>query len=543
MTDSAIPASVPSLGAAARAPWRRDVGAGFLVFLIALPLCLGVSVASGFPPMAGILTAIVGGLLVSRINGSYLTITGPAAGLIVVILNAVETLGEGDALAGYRYTLAAIVASGALQIALGRFRAGRFAALFPVSVVHGMLAAIGIMIMAKQIPVMAGLQPEGVSMLGGISRLPGELAYFVPQTMAIALIGLAILIGWPSLGQPWLKCIPAPIVVVASGMLLAWLFGLAHLAPKEGFRFPEQLAYAPDFLVTIPDSLAASLQFPDFSKVLTLTFWQNVLAIALVGSLETLLVAAAVDKLDPDKRLSDLNKDLQAIGIGNMAAGMIGGLPMIAEIVRSSASIDAGARSGWANFVHGALLLVFVAAVPGLIGAIPLASLAALLVYTGYRLASPTTFAKTMDIGREQLALFVITIFAVLATNLLAGVAVGIAAKLLLHVGRGVPLNQLLKLSYRVHKQEGRCLVKVQGSALFSNVLALKSELAGFADGKTVVFDLTDTYLIDHTVMDFITRFRDDYIEHGGRCEIHGLDEHEAYAEHPLAARRNERSA
>lgn len=543
MTESATPAAIVSTRNPAKAGWRRDLGAGFLVFLIALPLCLGVSVASGFPPMAGILTAIVGGLLVSRINGSYLTITGPAAGLIVVILNAVESLGEGDALAGYRYTLAAIMASGALQIALGRFRAGRFAALFPVSVVHGMLAAIGIMIMAKLIPVMAGLHPQGAGMLAGISRLPGELIYFVPQTLAIALIGLAILIGWPRLGQPWLKRIPAPIVVVASGMLLAWLFGLAHLAPKEGFRFPDQLAYAPDFLVTIPDSLAASLQFPDFSKILTLTFWQNVLAIALVGSLETLLVAAAVDKLDPDKRLSDLNKDLQAIGAGNMVAGMIGGLPMIAEIVRSSTSIDAGARSGWANFVHGALLLVFVAAVPGLIGAIPLASLAALLVYTGYRLTSPATFAKTMDVGREQLALFVITIFAVLATNLLAGVAVGVVAKLLLHIGRGVPLNQLLKLSYRVEKQDGRCLVKVQGSALFSNVLALKSELAGFADGKTVVFDLTDTYLIDHTVMDFIDRFRDDYIERGGRCEIHGLEEHEAYAEHPLAARRNEGAA
>jgi MFS superfamily sulfate permease-like transporter len=543
MTDSAIPALSPSPSTAPLAPWRRDAGAGFLVFLIALPLCLGVSVASGFPPMAGILTAIVGGLLVSRINGSHLTVTGPAAGLIVVILNAVDSLGEGDALAGYRYTLAAIVVSGVLQILLGRFRAGRFAALFPVSVVHGMLAAIGIMIIAKQIPVMAGLHPEGSGMLAGIARLPGQLAFFVPQAMAIALVGLAILIGWPRLETGWLRRIPAPIVVVASGMLLAWLFDLAHLAPKEGFRFPEQLGYASDFRVSIPDSLAASLQFPDFSKVLSLVFWQNVLAIALVGSLETLLVAAAVDKLDPERRMSDLNKDLQAIGIGNTVAGMIGGLPMIAEIVRSSAGIAAGARSGWTNFFHGALLLMFVAAVPGLIGAIPLASLAALLVYTGFRLCSPAAFAKTMDVGREQLALFVITIVGSLATNLLAGVAVGIAAKLALHAGRGVPLNQLLKLSYRVEKQDHRCVVKVQGSALFSNLLSLKSELAGFADGKTVVFDLTDTYLIDHTVMDFIDRYRDDYIERGGRCEIHGLDDHEAYAEHPLAARRNEGAA
>ncbi|WP_198323386.1 MULTISPECIES: SulP family inorganic anion transporter [Methylococcus] len=523
------------------ASWRQDFGAGLLVFLIALPLCLGVAVASGFPPMAGILSAVVGGLLVSRINGSYLTITGPAAGLIVVILGAVQSLGQGDAMAGYRYTLAAIVVSGVLQILLGLYKAGRLSAYFPASVVHGMLAAIGIIIMAKQIPVMAGVKIEPgthASLLSSMAQLPHGLAYFIPETTFIALVGLAILIAWPRLENRFLSKVPAPIVVILSGMALGQVFDLAQLRPGESFLVPKDLIVGPAFLVAIPDSLLASLYLPDFSKVFTLAFWQSVISICLVGSLESLLSAAAVDKLDPEQRYSDLNRDLRAVGIGNVVAGLIGGLPMIAEIVRSSANIDAGARTAWSNFFHGAFLLLFVWAFPHVIDTIPLASLAALLVYTGFRLASPEAFARTMDLGREQLALFVITIVGVLATNLLAGVLIGIAAKLLLHVGRGVPLRNLLTIFYRIeHPAPGTCIIHVRGSAIFSNFLALKSALAELPAGKTILFDLSDVYLIDHTVMEFIDHFRDDVIAQGGRCEIRGLAGHEPYGEHELAAR------
>jgi len=542
MGNSVLQTSAPSYGLPGlKASWREDIGAGFLVFLIALPLCLGVAVASGFPPMAGILSAGIGGLLVSRINGSYITITGPAAGLIVVILNAVQSLGEGDAMAGYRYTLAVIVVAGALQILLGVYKAGRLAAFFPASVVHGMLAAIGIIIMAKQIPVMAGVKVEAgthATMLSSIAQLPHGLAYFIPETTFIALVGIAILIGWPRIKNRFLRKIPAPIVVILSGMVLEQVFDLSQLHPGESFMVPKDLIIGPDFLVSIPDSLLASIFFPDFSKIFTMAFWQSVIAICLVGSLESLLSAAAVDKLDPQQRYSDLNRDLRAVGIGNVVAGLIGGLPMIAEIVRSSANIDAGAQTGWSNFFHGAFLLLFVMAFPHVIDTIPLASLAALLVYTGFRLASPDAFARTMDVGKEQFALFVITIVGVLSTNLLAGVLIGIAAKLLIHVGRGVPLKNLLAISYRIqHKAPGTCVVHVRGSAIFSNFLALKSALAELPAGKTIIFDLSDAYLIDHTVMEFIDHFRDDTIARGGRCEIRGLASHEPYGDHDLAAR------
>lgn len=536
MENSSLHASTPT---ALKPSWRRDISAGFLVFLIALPLCLGIAVASGFPPMAGIISAIVGGLLVSRINGSCLTINGPAAGLIVVILTAVESLGEGDAMAGYRYTLAAIVIAGILQMVLGFYKAGRLAAFFPASVVHGMLAAIGIIIMAKQLPVMAGVQIEGGSMLSAIVQLPHALTYFIPKIGLIALAGVAILIGWPSIQNRTLKKIPAPILVIASGMFLGQLFDLARLQPDALFKAPEDLIIGGAFLVSIPDSLAASIVFPDFSKIFSFAFWESVISICLVGSLESLLSAAAVDKLDPEKRYSDLNRDLRAVGIGNTVSGMLGGLPMIAEIVRSSANIDAGAKSGWSNFFHGAFLLVFVMLFPQVIDTIPLASLAALLVYTGFRLASPQAFAKTLDVGKEQLALFVITIIGILATNLLAGVLIGIAAKLLIHLGRGVSVENLLTISYRLEqKSANTCLIKVSGSAIFSNFISLKSQLATLPDGKTVIFDLANAYLIDHTVMEFIDHYRDDYIERGGQCEIHGLEKHEAYADHELAARK-----
>jgi MFS superfamily sulfate permease-like transporter len=302
---------------------------------------------------------------------------------------------------------------------------------------------------------------------------------------------------------------------------------------------PKDLVLGPNFLVAIPDSLAASIFFPDFAKLGTVAFWESVVAITLVGTLETLLVAAAVDKLDPYKRYSDLNRDLRAVGIGNTLSGLLGGLPMIVEILRSSTNINGGAKTGWASFFHGLFLLLFVALFPRLIATIPLASLAALLVYTGYRLASPRTFAERLIIGKSQLAIFVITIAGALATNLLAGVLIGIIAKLLIHLMRGVSPRNMLRISYKLERRDAETWVyRISGSAIFSNFIGLKTEVSDLPDGQTVIFDLSEAYLIDHTVMEFIDRFRQDYTAGGGRCEIHGLDSHEPYSGHELAARR-----
>jgi MFS superfamily sulfate permease-like transporter len=516
--------TVPKTGVAGlKENWRSDLQSGFLVFLIALPLCLGVSIASGFPPSAGIISAIIGGLLVSRINGSYLTINGPAAGLIVVILAAVQALGEGDAMTGYRCTLAAIVVSGILQIVMGKFRIGQLSTFFPASVVHGMLAAIGLIIMATQSHVMLGTSPEPGSLFSTILQIPYSLFHLNLEVFLISFLGLLILLIWPLIGSR----IPAPVMVVVVGILFAWHFDLGQVTLANGSKL----------LVSISDDFLADFFFPDFSKLFTIAFWEAVISISLVGSLETLLSTAAVDRLDPYQRVSDIDRDLTAVGIGNMLAGLIGGLPMIAEIVRSSENVNNGAKTAWSNFFHGLLLLVFVVLFPGLIQSIPLASLATLLVYTGYRLASPKAFARVMTVGKEQFLMFVVTIIGVLTIDLLAGVALGIMVKLAINLVRGVWFNNLFKIHFTIQQQNNDTLVvKLLGSALFSNFLPLKKALAKLEPGKTIIFDFTDGYLIDHTVMEFIHHFRQNYEDQGGHCQTMGKAL-ETFSDHALAAR------
>jgi MFS superfamily sulfate permease-like transporter len=541
---SSVP-EAPKTGLAGLAQnWQADIMSGFLVFLIALPLCLGVAMASNFPPMAGIITAIIGGVLVSRINGSFVTINGPAAGLIVVILDSVQALGQGNAMAGYKYTLAAIVCASVIQTLMGYFRAGRLSAFFPSSVVHGMLAAIGIIIMSKQIHVMLGVKPDAKTLFQTIGAIPRSFIDMNPEVALIGGLGLAILIVWSYLKNRYLKMIPGPLVVVLVGLALGQYYDLEHehvymFLHDDPILPHHEFTIGPKFLVAIPENFMSGFSFPDFSLIGTLEFWEQVVTICLVGSLESLLSAAAVDKLDTYKRYSDLNRDLTAVGIGNTLCGLVGGLPMIAEIVRSSANINNGGRTAWSNFFHGLFLLVFVAAFPRLIHEIPLASLASLLVFTGYRLASPREFLKTLAIGYEQLVVFVVTILGVLATDLLIGVAIGMLAEFVVHVLRSVKWHEVLKLYFKVNETKpGVFHIRIDGAAFFANFLSLKSELATMPEGKTLIFDLSETETIDHTVMEFIHDFCEDYERRGGQCEMHGLDRHAASSDHPLAARR-----
>ena len=527
--------------------WQADVKAGFLVSLIALPLCFGIATASGFPPMAGIISAVVGGLLVSHINGVPLAITGPAAGLITVIYASVQSLGQGDAWAGYRCTLAAVVISGGLQILLGLTRTSRIAALFPASVAHGMLAAIGISIIARQSHILLGTRPEAESIWQNLLQIPVSLYHFNPLIFLVGGLSLVVLAAWPLIKATGLNRLPAPIIAVGIGVLLGQTFNLdaAQLYIKDdadgGLLHAFITTTAPQFLSDIPERLADILVSPDFSQWASPAFWSAVLALFLVGSLESLLVASAVDRLGSSTQRSDLNRDIIAIGAGNIVSGMIGGLPMVVEIVRSSANIGYGARSANANFFHGLFLLVFVALIPQWLERIPLATLAALLIYAGFRLASPATFAKAWQIGKEQLALFVITMVAVLATNILAGVAVGLMAKVMFSRwmgGRGTTLYGLLSPTYQSTQMlDGSVHIQIDGAAVFSNFLRLKGELRALPPGERVVIDVTNATMIDHTVMDFLERFRESYLRDGGQLDIIGLDQLRAHSSHPLAGR------
>jgi MFS superfamily sulfate permease-like transporter len=512
--------------------WAGELLAGFLIFLIALPLCLGIALASGVPPLSGIIAACVGGLVVSQLSGSYVTINGPAAGLIVVILGAVDSLGGADRMLGYRLTLAAIVVAGLLQIAFGLLKAGKLSSFFPTTAVHGLLASIGIIIMVKQSYVMFGLKAQGHSALEQLWHFPAALPAMNPEIALIGLSTLAVVVLLPLI-KP-LRRVPAPLVGVLLGMNLGHYFDLDHEHTYVDF-LNHQYHVGPDFLVTLPSRIRDGLVTPDWSGLGNPLFWKAVAAIAIIASLETLLSAAAVDKLDPYHRKANLNRDLAAIGVGTAVSGMIGGLPMIAEIVRSSANVNNGAKTRWSNFFHGAFMLVFVVFAPGLIHRIPLASLAAILTYTGFRLASPSEFRKTYEVGKEQFVIFMATILFTLATDLLIGIAMGVLVNLTLHWWvRRIPVSELQKCHLRVQTLSDRIEVDVDRALAFTNLVHFQSQLDRLPGGHTVVINLRGTRLVDHSAMEYLEHFATEYRRDGGDVQLTGLEQHRAYSGHPL---------
>ncbi len=524
-----------------RAHWRDDLRAGFLVFLIALPLCLGISMASGFPPFAGVLTAMIGGLIVSPIMGARMTIKGPAAGLIVIALGAVEELGRGDNLLGYKLALATIVVAGVIQVGFGLLRAGRLGDLFPSSAVHGMLAAIGIIIASKQIHVALGVRPEAREPLGLIAEIPHSLARMNEEIAAIGVGSLVILFVWPLVAGRFARIIPGQMIVVGAGIIAGYIFDLGHEHRFSSLFGPQDVG--PRFLVAVPQSLLRVVTFPDFSRVLSGASIKYVVMFALVGSIESLASAKAIDTLDPYHRRSDLDRDLIATGVGNTIAGLVGGLPMISEIVRSSANVANGARTRWANWHHGGMLVTFVCLVPGLVHRIPLAALAAMLIFTGWRLASPKQFAHALDIGLEQLVTFLATVIATLAVDLLAGIAVGILFEAASHVGRGVPFKGMFKFSVVRTDALTSTTLRVGDAAVFTNWLGFSAALAAVPLDRRLTVDFTDTLLVDHSVLERLDEMMRERTHAGGELVVVGLENHKPMSPHPLSSRVRPRPA
>jgi MFS superfamily sulfate permease-like transporter len=520
--------------------WKNDLISGFLVFLIALPLCLGISMASGFPPLAGILTAVIGGLVSTWLGSARLTIKGPAAGLIVIALGAVQELGGGDMRLGYRRALATIAVAAVVQILFALFRAGTLGDFFPSSVVQGMLAAIGVVIFAKQAHSLLGVTPSAKDSLALLEEIPHSLAQLNPPITLIGVLSLVILFGHPYLGGrlAWLKRVPAPLLVLLVAVSLGFAFDLDNAHTYTLGLTGAAHALGPQFLVNLPDNFLSVITFPDFSAVFSATSLKYIAMFAIVGSIESLLITKAVDSLDPEKRRSDLDKDLLALGVGNLTAGLLGGLPMISEIVRSSASIGYGAKSRLSNFFHGLFLLLFVAFAPALIHRIPLAALAAMLIYTGVRLASPSAFVRTFRIGPEQLFLFSVTLVTTLATDLLVGVITGVVVKLALHLVNGATMRGLFQPFIVEHESDGRVVLRVGHAAVFSNYLGLKKRLARFPQAREVVIDLSRARLVDHTVMERLRALQDEFGQEHRHLELRGLDRHRRLSAHPLAARK-----
>lgn len=518
-----------------RAAWRADLASGFLVFLIALPLCLGISMASGFPPLAGVVTAVVGGVLGVFLGSAPLTIKGPAAGLILVVASAVEELGEGDPLRGFHAALGVVVVSGLLLAALGFAKAGRLGDFFPASAVHGMLAAIGLAIVARQAHVLVGATPTATGALGLLVEIPHSVTHANPGVAVIGLASLAILFAWPLVKQTRLGAVPGPVVALLVSVPLGLVLDLGqeHRVHWGAMLF----SVGPKFLVGVPERLRDAIHFPDFAALPTLRFWKHVVVFTLVAGLESMLAARAIDTLDPWQRKTRFDRDLIAQGLSNAVAGLLGGLPMISEIVRSSANVNNGGRTRWANFFHGVFLLGFVGLLPRLVHHIPLAALAAMLIYTGVRLASPMSLAQAWEVGRVQLAVFVTTLVVTLATGVLTGIAAGVALKLACHLARGVGVRRLFHTRCDVGEEGDAVVVTVHGAAVFSNFPGLKKQVDRVAPERTLVLDFSRTRLVDHSVLHHLSHEQRERERAGGRLELRGLEGHRKLSAHPLATR------
>ncbi|XZE32079.1 SulP family inorganic anion transporter [Pirellulaceae bacterium SH501] len=529
---------------------RNDIVSGFLVFLIALPLCLGISLASGFPPQAGIFTAIVGALLTPFLSNSELTIKGPAAGLIVIVLGCIQAFGgDGDSifseadLAAYRATLAVGLAAACLQFAFGLFRGGIIGDFFPSAAVHGMLAAIGVIIMLKQFPVALGVSAKGEP-LELLQEIPHFIVEANPAIAGIGLTSLAIMFLWPLIGikLPWLKPVPSPLIVLAvsipMGIWLQLLHQHSYYLANHEYQLGDQ------YLVPISGELFGlfhQFQTPDFRALGQPKAWWWVFLFFIIGSLESLLSAKAVDLLDPYRRKSNLDRDLMAVGVANAAAAAIGGLPMISEIVRSRANVDNGAKTRFSNLWHGVFLLVCCSLIPMFLHLIPLSALAAMLVYTGYRLAHPREFINVYRIGREQLMIFVITLVAVLATDLLVGILIGIGVKIALHIANGVPLKSIFKPYLEIEQQgEDGCVIHAHQSAIFSNWIPFRRQIEdlGLVQRQNVTIDLSNTKIVDSSVMEKLHEMQETFSSEGLELKISGLESHSAFASHAMSTRK-----
>lgn len=506
-----------------------DAISGFIVFLLALPLSLGIAKASDFPPLMGLITAIIGGIVVSFFAGSRLTIKGPAAGLIVIVAGAVADFGGGET--GWHLALGAMVVAGLIQILFGVFKLGKLADFFPLSAIHGMLAAIGLIIIAKQIPVLLDVNPamtKGKGPIALLGSIPNFIANLDPKATMIGLVSLAIMLGWPYIKNKAIKMIPAPLVVLLIAIPAELIMDFQHTEP----------AYA---LVHIGNLLENIKINVDFSGIAQMgVFIKYVIMFALVGTLESLLTVKAIDLLDPFKRKSNANKDLIAVGIGNTLAAVLGGLPMISEVARSSSNVNNGAKTRWANFFHGFFILVFVLLASHLIELIPNTALAAMLITVGIKLAHPKEFIHTFKIGKEQLAIFLVTIFLTMYEDLLVGIAAGILLKMIIHAFNGTPISSFFKAPTVVSFEGDTYLVEIDKAAIFSNFLGIKRKLEEIPSGFNVIIDLKKTKLVDHSVMESLHHFQHDYESTGGTVRIEGLNDHKPTSEHVFAARKKQ---
>jgi carbonic anhydrase len=537
------PLKKPENGIAGLKHWRQDIVAGFLVAMISTPFSIGIAVASGAPPITGLTSAIIAGFVLPFLGGSYVTISGPAAGLAPVLYGAMLTLGAGSLAAGYPLLLPVICLAGILQLILSKLKAARFSAMFPAPVVEGMLAAIGLMIIAKQLPTLLGHSFHSHEFWGMLLETPQELAvaHWDVVTLGLLTIATILVAGWIGKDRKWAKVVPPQVLAVGIGTALSYLF--FNLDPKFLIHIPanplQQGIVMPDVMGLISNP---SLWFSAISIALTLT---------LVDGIESLATINAVDKIDPYHRKSNPDKTLFAMGVSNICSSLVGGLTIIPGGVKSTANIMAGGRTQWANFYNASFLLIFLLFFHQQISTIPLVVLSAVLVMTGYKLCCPKVWKIVGKSGMEQLALFIFTVVVTLTTDLMVGILSGVALSLVINFvlllqtakerrtkscEKSPPLTALVSTMFQnpvtlrdwqVEKDNAYHLYLAK-PMVCSNYMHLSRELAAIpGDVTSIHIHITDKVcIIDHTTMDNLIHWMVQHQADGGApVELHGLDQ------------------
>ena len=505
------------------ANYKSDLPAGFVVFLVALPLCLGVALASGAPLFSGIIAGIIGGIVVGYLSGSPLGVSGPAAGLAVIVLTSIQQLGAFEAF------LLAVIISGIIQVILGLMQAGIVGYFFPSSVIKGMLAAIGIIIAFKQLPHAVGYDNviDGeISFIDHTPAQPGEnifteilhmVSYINAGALIITLVSIGILLLWET---PYFKSrqvfriFPGGLAAVIAGVVL-------HLMFKD---YPG-LALTDKMLVNLPvpsevGGLMGLITFPDFSRIWDPQIYSVAFTIALVGSVETLLSAEASDKMDPYKRVTPTNRELRAQGVGNIISGFIGGLPITQVIVRSSTNVQSGGRSKLATIFHGFILLVAALLLPRLLNYVPLATLSAILLLVGYKLSKPSLYRSMFRLGYKQFIPFMVTILAIVFTDLLTGVIIGMF----------FGIFNILMSNYRTpfifessDKKTDKLVIRLGQEVSFLNKGALIRALNRVQDNCKVVIDGSGSETVDYDIIEVVNDFREQARHRNIEVEVIGL--------------------
>lgn len=475
---------------------RSDVFSGIVVFLVALPLCLGIANASGVEPFAGLVSGIVGGLVVALLSGSHVSVSGPAAGLVVIVVSAIASLGSFSAF------LAAVLIAGALQVGFGLLRAGRIASYVPAAVVKGMLASIGIMLIIKQIPVGVGLLAGADAKTPHAAAIATPFGDILPISLVLCAASVALLFAWETPRAKrfaLVRAVPGPLAAVAFGIGVTLL--LDRIAPSLATPGEHRVSLA---AFDSPIALLDAISMPDLSQLANPQVWRVALTLAVVASLETLLSLEALERIDPKRRRVSPDRELKAQGAGNVVAALLGGLPLTAVIVRSSANVHAGAQTRMSAVIHGVLLLASVFVLTAVLNLIPLASLAAILIHTGYKLAKPRLFIEMAREGVGRWAPFAATIAGVLSTDLLIGIAIGIAASAL------CAIQASFARTFALTRHDDYFLLSMRKDATFFAKPMLARCLAQIPERSTVLIDAERADFIDADIRETIDAFMRD---------------------------------